>query len=209
MGQHESMARPAEVQSILNELGPLIHEQRLNARVSGPVAAFRAGFSQSKLSKIEHGKLWPEEEDVRRLVSVARMAPETTERVDELLRRLRTFSAFKPKRKPRIPLEQRDLDARRDLDELGRLVRQHRENANLSRAATASRAGLSETQLVDVEQSTVPLSDEGMCRLAEVLRMTPHTTVHALTLVRRLTEARDRLRAEGRRTRRAPRRRPG
>jgi transcriptional regulator with XRE-family HTH domain len=199
------MAHPAEVQSILNELGPLIREQRLNARVSAPVAACRAGFSQSKLSKIEHGKLWPDEEDVRRLVGVTRMSPEATERVDELLWRLRTFSAFKPKRQPRILLAQRDLDARRDLDEL---VRQHRENANLSRAAAAHRAGLSETRLVDVEQNTVPPSDEGMWRLAEVLSMTPHTTVHALTLVRRLTGVRDRLRAEGRRTRQAPRRRP-
>lgn len=63
------MTRSDEAQQGLDELGALLREYRTLAKLSGYDAARRAGFTQSKLSKIENGLLLPSLHDVQQLIA--------------------------------------------------------------------------------------------------------------------------------------------
>lgn len=69
------MARSDDAQHNLDELGALLRGYRDVAKLSGRDAARRAGFTQSKLSKIEKGLLLPSLEDVQQLLAVWARTP--------------------------------------------------------------------------------------------------------------------------------------
>lgn len=87
------MARSDDAQHDLDDLGALIRLHRKNAQVTGAEAAARAGFTQSKLSKIENGVLLPSADDVRRLATGLGMDPAATGQALELIRRLHADQA--------------------------------------------------------------------------------------------------------------------
>ena len=82
------MARSDDAQHDLDDLGALLRVHRKSAGLTGTEAARRAGFTQSKLSKIENGILLPSPDDVRRLVTALRMGPSDAGQAVELARRL-------------------------------------------------------------------------------------------------------------------------
>lgn len=82
------MARSDDAQHDLDDLGALLRAQRKRAGLTGVEAARRAGFTQSKLSKIENGILLPSREDVRRLTTALGMDSAATGEALELARRL-------------------------------------------------------------------------------------------------------------------------
>ena len=82
------MARSDDAQHDLDELGALLRTHRKLSGLSGVETARRAGFTQSKLSKIENGVLLPGPDDVRRLTTALRMDSAATGEALELARRL-------------------------------------------------------------------------------------------------------------------------
>lgn len=82
------MARSDDAQHDLNELGALIRTHRKRAQLTGAEAARRAGFTQSKMSKIENGILLPGPDDVRRLTTALGVDPAAAGEALELARRL-------------------------------------------------------------------------------------------------------------------------
>jgi transcriptional regulator with XRE-family HTH domain len=82
------MARSDDAQHDLDDLGALIRTHRKRAQLTGAEAARRAGFTQSKLSKLENGILLPSPDDVRRLTTVLCMDSAATGEALELARRL-------------------------------------------------------------------------------------------------------------------------
>ncbi|KOV84020.1 Scr1 family TA system antitoxin-like transcriptional regulator [Nocardia sp. NRRL S-836] len=82
------MARSDDAHQDLAELGALLRQHRKRAQLTGTEAARRAGFTQSKLSKIENGLLLPGADDVRRLATGFAMDPASTGHALELVRRL-------------------------------------------------------------------------------------------------------------------------
>lgn len=82
------MARSDDAQHDLNDLGALIRAHRKRAKLTGSEAARRAGFTQSKLSKIENGLLLPSPDDVRRLAAGLGMAPNAAAEALALIERL-------------------------------------------------------------------------------------------------------------------------
>ncbi|RDI35374.1 helix-turn-helix transcriptional regulator [Lentzea flaviverrucosa] len=202
------MARSAAVQRLLNELGDLLREHRKGAKISGVEAARRAGFSQSKLSKIETGQLWASLTDVRRLARGLRMDQDVTAQAIELMRRLQEAVAPTGSPKVPVPLAQRDPGAQRDLDELGEIIREHRNNAKISGAEVERRARVSQWKLSKIENGRLLPTSADVRRLASELGMGAGATRRALELMRRLEEARRRRRAEERSSRHAQWRRP-
>ncbi len=87
------MARSDDAQHDLDDLGALIRQHRKKTQLTGHEAAGRAGFTQSKLSKIENGILLPSADDVRRLTTVLGMDPAATGHALELVRRLHADQA--------------------------------------------------------------------------------------------------------------------
>ncbi|MEV6718048.1 Scr1 family TA system antitoxin-like transcriptional regulator [Lentzea sp. NPDC051208] len=87
------MARSDDAQHDLDDLGVLLRVHRKKARLTGTEAARRAGFTQSKLSKIENGVLLPSPEDVRRLTTALGMDSGTAAHALELIDRLQDDSA--------------------------------------------------------------------------------------------------------------------
>ncbi len=82
------MSRSDDAQHDLDELGALLRTRRKSAGLSGVETARRAGFTQSKLSKIENGVLLPSRDDVRRLTTALGMDSASTGEALELARRL-------------------------------------------------------------------------------------------------------------------------
>lgn len=82
------MARSDDAQHDLDALGALIRTHRKKAGLTGSEAAGRAGFTQSKMSKIENGVLLPSPDDVRRLAAGMDMDPDATALALELVERL-------------------------------------------------------------------------------------------------------------------------
>ncbi len=82
------MARSDDAQHDLDDLGALIRTHRKKAGLTGSEAAGRAGFTQSKMSKIENGVLLPSPDDVRRLAAGMDMEPDATAHALELVARL-------------------------------------------------------------------------------------------------------------------------
>jgi transcriptional regulator with XRE-family HTH domain len=82
------MARSDDAQHDLDALGALIRTHRKRTQLTGTEAARRAGFTQSKLSKIENGVLLPSPDDVRRLAAGMDMDPDATALALELVERL-------------------------------------------------------------------------------------------------------------------------
>lgn len=82
------MARSDDAQHDLDDLGALIRTHRKKAQLTGVEAARRAGFTQSKLSKIENGLLLPGVDDVRRLAAGLAMDQDATAQALELIDRL-------------------------------------------------------------------------------------------------------------------------
>lgn len=82
------MARSDDAQHDLDDLGALIRAHRKRAGLTGAEAARRAGFTQSKMSKIENGILLPGADDVRRLTTALSMDSAATGEALELARRL-------------------------------------------------------------------------------------------------------------------------
>ena len=82
------MARSDDAQHDLDDLGALLRVQRKRAGLTGVEAARRAGFTQSKLSKIENNLLLPSVEDVRRLAAGLGMAPAAAAQALKLIQRL-------------------------------------------------------------------------------------------------------------------------
>jgi transcriptional regulator with XRE-family HTH domain len=87
------MARSDDAQHDLDDLGALIRTHRKWAQLTGAEAARRAGFTQSKLSKIENGILLPSQDDVRRLAAELGMEHDATARALELIARLQDDQA--------------------------------------------------------------------------------------------------------------------
>jgi transcriptional regulator with XRE-family HTH domain len=79
------MARSDDAQHDLDDLGALIRVHRKRAQLTGTEAARRAGFTQSKLSKIENGVLLPTAEDVRLLVVAVDMDADAAARARDLI----------------------------------------------------------------------------------------------------------------------------
>ncbi|MGW4215246.1 Scr1 family TA system antitoxin-like transcriptional regulator [Lentzea sp. NPDC004789] len=82
------MARSDDAQHDLDDLGALLRTHRKRARLTGSEAARRAGFTQSKLSKVENGILLPSPDDVRRLAAGLGMDPDATAQALDLIERL-------------------------------------------------------------------------------------------------------------------------
>jgi transcriptional regulator with XRE-family HTH domain len=82
------MARSDDAQHDLDDLGALLRTHRKRAQLTGSEAARRAGFTQSKLSKVENGILLPSPDDVRRLAAELGMDPDATARALDLVERL-------------------------------------------------------------------------------------------------------------------------
>jgi transcriptional regulator with XRE-family HTH domain len=83
------MNTPEHAQQEREKFSALLRRLRADAGLTSSAAATRAGFSQSKLSKIENGTLLPREADVRALCRAYQApAPQRNEAVD-LARRLR------------------------------------------------------------------------------------------------------------------------
>lgn len=82
------MARSDAAQHDLDTLGALLRVHRKQGGLSGVETARRAGFTQSKLSKIENGVLLPSPDDVRRLTTAIGMDSAATGEALELARRL-------------------------------------------------------------------------------------------------------------------------
>ncbi|GGU51164.1 Scr1 family TA system antitoxin-like transcriptional regulator [Lentzea flava] len=82
------MARSDDAQHDLDDLGALLRTQRKRAGLTGVEAARRAGFTQSKLSRIETGLLLPSPDDVRRLAAGLGMEADASARALELIDRL-------------------------------------------------------------------------------------------------------------------------
>ncbi|MCR3752709.1 helix-turn-helix domain-containing protein [Lentzea californiensis] len=82
------MARSDDAQHDLDDLGALLRVHRKKARLTGVEAARRAGFTQSKLSKIENGVLLPSPDDVRRLTTALDMDSVAAAHALELIDRL-------------------------------------------------------------------------------------------------------------------------
>ncbi|HEX7307284.1 helix-turn-helix transcriptional regulator [Lentzea sp.] len=82
------MARSDDARHNLDELGALLRTHRKQVGLSGVEAARRAGFTQSKLSKIENGVLLPGPDDVRRLTTALGMSSAATGEALELARLL-------------------------------------------------------------------------------------------------------------------------
>lgn len=82
------MARSDDAQHDLDDLGVLLRAHRKKAQLTGTEAARRAGFTQSKLSKIENGVLLPSPQDVRLLTTALGMAPDAAARALDLIDRL-------------------------------------------------------------------------------------------------------------------------
>ncbi|MET8757638.1 Scr1 family TA system antitoxin-like transcriptional regulator [Lentzea sp. NPDC004782] len=82
------MARSDDAQHDLDDLGALLRTHRKRAQLTGSEAARRAGFTQSKLSKVENGILLPSPDDVRRLAAGLGMDPDATARALDLVERL-------------------------------------------------------------------------------------------------------------------------
>ncbi len=70
-------------------LSALLRQLRDEAGLTGRLAAQRAGFSQSKLSKVENGMLLPSEADVRALCRAYRAGAERRREASDLVTRLR------------------------------------------------------------------------------------------------------------------------
>lgn len=83
------MARADDAQQDLDELGALLRGYRKLAKLTGSDAARRAGFTQSKLSKIENGLLLPSLDDVQRLIAGLGTDPSSAEQALRLIRSLR------------------------------------------------------------------------------------------------------------------------
>ncbi|GAA2667131.1 MULTISPECIES: Scr1 family TA system antitoxin-like transcriptional regulator [Actinosynnema] len=69
-----------EARARREELAALLHACRVQAQLPGRVAGERAGMSQSKVSKLENGRLVPKVDDVLRLVDGYRVAGEVRDR---------------------------------------------------------------------------------------------------------------------------------
>jgi len=82
------MARSDDAQHDLDDLGALLRTHRKKAQLTGSEAARRAGFTQSKLSRIETGTLLPSPDDVRRLATGLDMDADATAQALELIDRL-------------------------------------------------------------------------------------------------------------------------
>ncbi|SDM26976.1 Helix-turn-helix domain-containing protein [Lentzea albidocapillata subsp. violacea] len=82
------MARSDDAQQDLDELGALLRGYRTLAKVTGAAAARRAGFTQSKLSKIENGVLLPSLDDVQQLIAGLGTDPSSAEQALRLIRGL-------------------------------------------------------------------------------------------------------------------------
>jgi transcriptional regulator with XRE-family HTH domain len=82
------MARSDDAQHDLDDLGALIRAHRKRAGLTGAEAARRAGFTQSKMSKIENGILLPGADDVRRLAVGLGMDADATAHALDLIDRL-------------------------------------------------------------------------------------------------------------------------
>lgn len=82
------MARSDDAQHDLDDLGALLRAQRKRAGLTGVEAARRAGFTQSKLSKVENNILLPSVDDVRHLTAGLGMGPEAAAQALELIERL-------------------------------------------------------------------------------------------------------------------------
>jgi transcriptional regulator with XRE-family HTH domain len=98
------MARSDDAQHDLDELGALLRTHRTLRGLSGVETARRAGFTQSKLSKIENGVLLPGPDDVRRLTTALGMDSAATGEALELARRLQIEQSA-----PRIVLRRGSL----------------------------------------------------------------------------------------------------
>ncbi|MCP2243660.1 Scr1 family TA system antitoxin-like transcriptional regulator [Lentzea aerocolonigenes] len=82
------MARSDDAQHDLDDLGALIRAHRKRAGLTGAEAARRAGFTQSKMSKIENGILLPGADDVRRLAVGLSMDADATAHALDLIDRV-------------------------------------------------------------------------------------------------------------------------
>jgi transcriptional regulator with XRE-family HTH domain len=83
------MNTPEHAQQEREKLSALLRRLRIDAELTSSAAATKAGFSQSKLSKIENGMLLPSEADVRALCRTYHAAgPQRNEAV-VLVRRLK------------------------------------------------------------------------------------------------------------------------
>jgi hypothetical protein len=74
----------ADVQERRAQLCWLLLRGRMAAKLTGAQAGLRAGMSQSKVSKIENGRMLPRLADVKRLVSVCALGTEERERIISL-----------------------------------------------------------------------------------------------------------------------------
>ncbi|GAA3669299.1 hypothetical protein GCM10022267_64980 [Lentzea roselyniae] len=77
-----------DAQHDLDDLGTLLRTHRKRAGLTGVEAARRAGFTRSRLSKVENGILLPSWEDVRRLTTALGMDSAATGEAVELAHRL-------------------------------------------------------------------------------------------------------------------------
>lgn len=72
---------PEDFESQRKELGERLRALRLQTEWSGRALGDRAGMSQSKVSKLECGRVTPSESDVRAIASVLRLSGDVTERL--------------------------------------------------------------------------------------------------------------------------------
>jgi transcriptional regulator with XRE-family HTH domain len=84
-----AMSTPEQAQQERDKLSALLRRMRTDAGLTSSAAAIRAGFSQSKLSKIETGALLPPEADVRALCRAYGASTSQRSEVLDLARRLR------------------------------------------------------------------------------------------------------------------------
>jgi transcriptional regulator with XRE-family HTH domain len=82
------MSSSVDSQYERERLSRILRDLRAQAQLGGRDAASRAGFSQSKLSKIETGQLLPSLEDVRALCKAFGVAARERDEVLDLLRNL-------------------------------------------------------------------------------------------------------------------------
>lgn len=80
------MLEPERIDGRRGELSRALRRMRKRAGLTGENIAFRTGMSQSKISKIETGKMVPSSIDVERILRAAKATPEEIEEISALAR---------------------------------------------------------------------------------------------------------------------------
>ncbi|SES28963.1 Helix-turn-helix domain-containing protein [Lentzea xinjiangensis] len=182
------MARPPDIQRILDELGGHLRECRLKAKISGAEAGRRAGISQSKVAKIENGTLWAQQADLYHLADALRMDRTATERLRTLMSQLQDASDTIETPASRV---RRDPETQQALEELCAVIRQHRDKAGMTRVEAGRRTGIGRKRIEYIENGTRrPPTEDEVGKLAGALGMDPVVTERALEQARQLAAAR-------------------